>query len=267
MSTSDHNHIETEELWKRALEQNLFPGDLIIEIGSFFLNSPYKSGSLEKAGREKLEINLSAFDCMTFVETVLAAAHCTATGTLSPQHFQKKLKYIRYRQGKIRGYASRLHYFTDWLRDNEQKNILKDMTSLLEGSPIRKTINFMTVHHHFYDALKDPKTFAEIEKVEKALSKESFCLIGKNQVARRKYAIQQGDVIAFATDQEGLDVAHVGFAVRQGKKLRLLHASSKAGAVVISPETISEYLKSHKDFTGILVARFSPAGNPMAPEA
>jgi hypothetical protein len=56
---------------------------------------------------------------------------------------------------------------------------------------------------------------------------------------------------------EGLDVAHVGFAVWQEKNLHLLHASRKEGAVVISKKTLVAYLKSNKIFTGIIVARFS----------
>jgi hypothetical protein len=42
--------------------------------------------------------------------------------------------------------------------------------------------------------------------------------------------------------------------------LRLLHASRKEGAVVISGKTPGAYLKSNKKFTGMLIARFtSPA--------
>ncbi len=92
--------------------------------------------------------------------------------------------------------------------------------------------------------------------VEKNLSRKAFYIIDRDKVARMQSAIQQGDIIAFATDQEGLDVAHVGFAARQGRHLHLLHASSKEGAVVISKETLPAYLKFNKKFTGILIARF-----------
>jgi hypothetical protein len=59
------------------------------------------------------------------------------------------------------------------------------------------------------------------------------------------------------TDQEGLDVVHVGFAVWQGKYLYLLHASSKERVVVISKKTLVAYLKSDKKVTGIIIARLS----------
>jgi hypothetical protein len=248
-------HSEVSELWRQALEQDLFPGDLVVEIGRFFLGAPYQAGSLDRAGREKLVVNLTAFDCTTFVETVLAIAQCTAAGKLSPPEFRKNLKFIRYRQGKIDGYASRLHYFTDWLRDNEKKKVLKDVTRLLAGTPRRKKINFMTAHRELYAPLKNEKQQSQMLLVEKRLSRKVFHAIGKDKAAGRQAGIHQGDIIAFATDQEGLDVAHVGFAVRQGKHLHLLHASSKEGAVVISRETLPAYLKSNKKFAGILIAR------------
>jgi hypothetical protein len=245
------------ELWQTALEQDLFPGQLIFEIGRFFLDVPYQTGTLETAGKEKLVINLAEFDCTTFVETVLALAQCAAAGKLSPFEFRKKVKFIRYRQGKIDGYASRLHYFTDWLRDNEKKKVLKDVSRLLAGKPKRKKTNFMTAHRELYAALKDEAQLSKMLLVEKNLSRKVFHIVGKGKVARLQARIQQGDIIAFATDQEGLDVAHVGFAQRQGRHLHLLHASSQEGAVVISKETLPAYLKFNKKFTGIIIARFS----------
>ena len=253
---SEKCHSEMSELWRNALEQNLFPGDLVVEIGQFFQGAPYQTGTLETVGREKLVINLAEFDCITFVEVVLALARCSVASDLSPLAFQKNVKFIRYRQGKIDGYASRLHYFTDWLRDNEKKKVLKDITRLLPGKPQRKKINFMTTHRDLYAGLKNEAQLRRMLLVEKNLSRKSYFIIGKDEVARKHVGIQQGDIIAFTTDQEGLDVAHVGFAARQGRYFHLLHASSKEGAVVISKETLGAFLKANKSFTGIIVARF-----------
>jgi hypothetical protein len=74
-------------------------------------------------------------------------------------------------------------------------------------------------------------------------------------VSRQKTIFRNGDIIAFTTKDEGLDVSHVGFAIWQGKKLHLLHASSKEGGVVISKITLAAFLKANKKFTGIIVAR------------
>ena len=119
--------IDEPSLSKTLPESDSFYGNLIVEIGRLFINVPYKAGTLENLGKEKLIVNVSGFDCTTFVETVLALARYTVAGKLSRSEFLENLKLIRYRQGKIDGYSSRLHYFTDWLRDNEKKKIIKDI--------------------------------------------------------------------------------------------------------------------------------------------
>lgn len=235
--------------------KNILYGDLIVEIGLLFINYPYKAGTLEGYGKEKLIVNVSAFDCTTFVETVLALANCASRGKFSKYEFRNNLKLIRYRQGKINGYSSRLHYFTDWLRDNVKKKILVDTSAELGATPRRKKIDFMSAHPELYPALKNKTHLIKMADIEKVLSRKSSCIIDKEKVGAQIKKIQSGDVIAFAASQEGLDVAHAGFAIRQGKSLRLLHASRKEGKVVISKETLVAYLKSNKTFTGIIVAR------------
>ena len=247
---------EIDQSRRADLKPELLPGDLLLEVGRVFLGAPYQTGTLEAAGRERLVVNLTAFDCTTFVEIVLALAGSVMSAHDTRSEIRKNLKRIRYRQGRINGYASRLHYFTDWLGDNEKKKIVKDVSRLLGGKPGRKKINFMTLHPELYAALRNKATLDEMRRVENRLSRKTFYLIDKNNFNAAKAKILSGDLIAFAAGQEGLDVAHTGFAVRQGKSLRLLHASSKEGAVVISKETLPVYLKSNRKFTGIFVARF-----------
>lgn len=244
------------ELCESAAQRHLHPGDLIIEIGRFFLGAPYQSGVLEVAGREKLVINLEAFDCMTFVETVLALVRCASAEKLSPVELRRNLQLIRYRQGTIDGYASRLHYFIDWLDDNQQKRTLQDLTRLFSGKLHRKKINYITAHRELYVGLSNQNQLDEMLLLEKKLSRKVFYIIGGKQATKTLGGIEHGDIIAFAVSEQGLDVAHVGFALRSGRSVHLLHASSREGAVVVSSETLPAYLKSHRKFTGIIVARY-----------
>ncbi len=252
-------HSEVKEIWQSGVLQDLFPGDLIVELGRCFLKTPYRAGTLDTPGREKLVMNLNQFDCTTLVETVLALAIHSDEGDLSPSQFSKHLKLIRYRRGKIEGYASRLHYFTDWLSDNQKKKILTDVTSRLGGKPVRKKINFMTTHRELYPALTNKTAYEKMHQVEKSLSRKTFDIIDRRQIGATEKKIQNGDIIAFAADEEGLDVLHVGFAVRHGKTLKLLHASSKEGAVVLSRKSLADYVKSNPKISGIIVARMSLA--------
>ena len=240
---------------RQTTGQDFSPGDLIVETGRFFLGAPYREGTLEGPGREKLIVNLHAFDCTTFVETVLALVRSARFGKLRAPEFRRNLRYIRYRGGKIDGYASRLHYFTDWIIDNQKKKTLKDVTRHLGGARRQKEIHFMTTHRERYAALKNQNQEKKMRQTEQRLSRRSFYMIGRERVSQIQDGIQPGDILAFTTNQDGLDVAHVGLAVRERGRLRLLHASRREGAVVVSAETLPAYLRRRGNFTGILVAR------------
>jgi len=213
--------------------------------------------TLEAVGKEKLIINFAQFDCFTYVETVLALTGCVAGGKIFNSEFRRALQLIRYRQGIIDGYSSRLHYFTDWLRDNEQKKILRDISRKFGAVNLRKKINYMTTHHEAYSALRNENEFNKIQLAEKSISRRIMRVIPRDKVSRHQWEIKNGDIIAFPSAKEGLDVAHVGFAFWRRRKLHLLHASSKEGAVVVSKKTLVAYLQSKKKFTGIIVARLS----------
>jgi hypothetical protein len=234
---------------------SLRPGDLICAIGNYFLGAPYEPETLESRHKERLIVNYRQFDCFTFVETVLALVRCVVAGRIAQSELRRALQLLRYRGGIIDGYSSRLHYFTDWLRDNEQKGILRDISRKLGAVARRKKIDYMTAHCESYPALKNEKEWQKMRLVEKNISRKSFNIIGRDEIGLGQAKIQDGDIIAFTANQEGLDVAHVGFAFRRGRALRLLHASSREGAVVISQKTVPAYLKQNKKFSGIIVAR------------
>jgi len=236
---------------------NLPTGDLACAIGNCFLGAPYKLDTLEAGGKEKLIVNFAQFDCFTFVETVLALTGCAQTCKVSKSEFRRVLQLIRYRQGIIDGYSSRLHYFTDWLRDNQQKKILYDISRKLGAVNQQKKINYMTTHRKDFKALQNENEFNKMQRTENNISRRKFFIIPKNRVNRHKGKIKTGDILAFTADKEGLDVAHTGFALWQGRKLHLLHASSKEGAVIVSKKTLVAYLQSSKNFTGIIIARLT----------
>lgn len=56
---------------------------------------------------------------------------------------------------KQAGYVSRLHYFSDWIKDNEQKGIVHERTGEL-GLAVSQILNldFMSTHSDNYHRLK-----------------------------------------------------------------------------------------------------------------
>jgi len=62
------------------------------------------------AQEEVLVVNFHQFDCVLFVETVLAIARGVALQDYSYSTFLDHLRQHRYWNGQIDGYCSRLHY-------------------------------------------------------------------------------------------------------------------------------------------------------------
>jgi hypothetical protein len=242
--------------------------ELIMGVGKYFLGFPYVSHTLEREGRETLVINLREFDCFTFVENVVVLAGLISKGKSHFMSYAAQLKKIRYRRGISKGYSSRLHYFSDWLYDNEKKGIVIDVTRRAGGEPFREYFNFMTRHREDYPALSMEKSYRDMMAIEKRLSGRLLHHIPKAALGKLGDAVENGDLIAITTGIEGLDVIHVGLAVRLRKGIHLLHASEVEKKVVISDVTLHQYLSRRKMMTGIMVGRAIPAyqndGNPSS---
>jgi hypothetical protein len=229
--------------------------ELIVEVGHRFLGAPYEAGTLEGEGAEELIVNLRAFDCVTFIESVVILATLLRSGKSGPDDFTAGLERIRYRGGHLKGYPSRLHYFTDWLLDNGRKGIIRDITRELRGLPFEKSLHALTDRREEIPALRDSAAFRRMRVVEAACSRRTRYVIPKDDLNRAAKGIADGDIIAITTDEEGLDVVHTGIAVRLRGRLHLLHASSAAGKVLLSDGTLSRYLRSRRTRTGIIVGR------------
>ncbi|KAA6304419.1 hypothetical protein EZS27_043932, partial [termite gut metagenome] len=68
---------------------------------------------------------------MTFVEYVLAMSlGPPQKKDIEGVEFRKYLRQIRYRDGRMEGYTSRLHYVSDWINDNIRKGLIEDVTTV-----------------------------------------------------------------------------------------------------------------------------------------
>ncbi len=232
-------------------------GELMLDVGKYFLGFPYMSNTLEREGEETLVINLRGFDCFTFVENVVALSRQVKEGKSTFEEYGAALEKIRYRRGILKGYASRLHYFSDWLCDNERKGIVKDVTAEIGGKPFRREINFMTAHREIYRGLNNDETYRKMRVIEKNMSRRFLHHIQKAELRQFDNTLENGDMIAVTTGIEGLDVSHVGLAVRVRGRVHLLHASEIEKKVVISDDTLYRYLYKRKAMTGIMVGRIT----------
>ena len=227
------------------------------DAAKFFIGKPYVASTLE-GDTEVLRIRLDAFDCTTFVETCIALA--AAYEILKPgwTDFTETLTRLRYRDGIIDGYPSRLHYISDWIENAEEQDLLCEVTSdLPKSSVVVKDLNFMSRHPQAYSALRNsPENVMAIKRIEGKFRGYKMPYIPAKMVNGELLdMLMEGDIVAFTTDIPGLDVSHIGLITMVGDIPHLLHASSTKKQIVLSPGSLAEYLGSNKRFTGIRIFR------------
>jgi hypothetical protein len=243
-----------------AVDKNLSEkpiDEVVIAIGKSFLGTDYKAHTLEKGDEENLVINLTGLDCYTFLETSLTFARCIKKNETGFKEYQKELTNIRYRDGKINGYPSRLHYFSDWIYNTAKRGIVKDITEEIGGIPYENNVNFMSTHPDAYKQLKDnPEFVKEISKIEKEISARKYFYVPQDSISKVENKIENGDIIGITTNIPGLDISHTGITIRlDDGRIHLLHAPNVGQKVQISELPLTDYIKSHKNQTGIIIAR------------
>jgi len=231
--------------------------DVVIEIGESFIGTKYLAHALEEDGDEQLVINLTGLDCTTLVENSLALARCVKKNTTSFDDYQEELQFIRYRAGIIDGYPSRLHYFSDWITDNVSKGVVEDETEKLGGIPIKFELNFMSTHPKSYNQLEEnPALIPIIKKQEEEINSRTYHYIPKDEFEEKEELIHSGEIIAITTTVEGLDIGHIGIAIKtEDGKIHLLHAPNVNTKVQITEEPLADYLMKYKRHSGVIVLK------------
>jgi len=228
-----------------------------------FLDVPYVAHTLEVNDEEALVINTRELDCTTLVETVTALTLCAYRQEFSFQAYKQALQAMRYRNGVIDCYPSRIHYFTDWIVENTKAGIVTEIQQ--PNPPFTQIqtvkVNYMSQHPRSYKALREhPEFVSEIADMEQRISGSKFRYIPKSEIKNTpamREAVHDGDIIAITCNKPGLDIAHLGFAVWRNDGLHLLNASQLHKKVVEEPMTLYQYLQKHPSHTGIRIIRIN----------
>lgn len=229
---------------------------LAFYANAFFAhNTPYlveplgegDSGAFSKAPLYRFD----AFDCTTFVETVLALSFSS-----SPADFQTRINQIRYKDGVI-AYEKRNHFPSlDWIPNNIKNGYLKDVTGIIAGQKTKwsqtwiekgewfrnKGPQFEQISHEFKPALAElpyiskEDLLASSDLIEKIPSGSIFHVVRPNWDLKKDTGTQ-------------LDISHMGFLVREQGILYMIHASngvSRDGSddsKRVKKEPLAEYIQ------------------------
>ena len=220
--------------------------------------TPYVAHTLE-GNEEKLTINIDQLDCTTFVETLYALATATLNGETSWRDYASHLENLRYRNGKMGDYSSRLHYICDWMIDNTSRGNIEDVTPNIGCASYKvKTINFMSTHRDSYPSLKNDSIFEKIKNFELGYRNHRFSYIKKGDLNSKKVkdVVKRGDFVGLVTKTEGLDISHLGIIELDAKgNPVLLDASSIGKKVMLEKVDLKTQLLKNKNNEGVRIFR------------
>lgn len=223
-------------------------GELALRIAKAMVGTEYVAGTLEHEP-ERLRVNLDSTDCILFVELCCSFALAVKSGEPSYGLLVDNIRQMRYRGGVVDGYASRIHYTSEWLAQNASRGVLDEITAGLGGVPLDQTFDFMSTHPDSYAQFRDnPSNVALIAGFEEALNRCEYFYLPQPAISSAD--IRDGDIICFISKVKGLDISHVALACEVDGRMCFIHASSAAGKVIIDSRTIAEYARN-----GIRVAR------------
>lgn len=109
-----------------------------------FIDAIYVLGSLGEGANSRYDqyplYRIDAFDCDTFVNTVLALALADSLST-----FQRCINNLRYKDGTV-AYETRAHFTSiDWNEYHQQQGIFKDITNSIRNENKQSVTQYATV--------------------------------------------------------------------------------------------------------------------------
>ena len=203
-------------------------GNRIEVLSHQFLGLPYKINPLIGSSdqQEIFTISLNGFDCVTYVETILALARSATV-----DEFIAWMRRIRYDGGRPE-WKRRNHYMIFWIRNNIREGALRRV--LPRGVAV-------TVKERTLDLLPGLQA-----------RRARFTCVPKSSLNGLTPGLRTGDVILFASTRKHHDVFHCGIIVRDKDRLLMRHASRSRGEVV--EQALKEFLKANR-MAGVIVVR------------
>lgn len=273
------------QIWKFS-QQATTSEELVYNLCNYFLGAPYKLLAEPKctaltiqqlleflAYDDQFTVDLTSFDCVTFVETILAIVLAKIAINLESfmQIVRNNLLSLQYQHGIV-SFLRRNHYFmcVDWIPNNQW--VVTDITKQLEAKPLIATtyINKVTwlYNSNLLASYKEQITIAEFTSL---LQKFKFFKLGQDSClayisiidvltnyAKYLELLPVVSIICivrpnwdpmqlFPNYGTKLNISHLGIAFKQQNELYFYHATSitpKAVTVVKLKDYLTKYLDS-----------------------
>jgi len=178
-------------------------------LGRSYLDAPL-GGAFGQS--EVFTATFDGFDCVTYIETVLALA---LSNTVS--EFTDLLRQIRYDHGRVE-WVSRNHYMVDWAERNEAAGLIVNLTTGDDTQEKTCTLNLIA---------GIPAKTVTFQYFPSPISK------------RVLDQINTGDLSLFVSLKDTLDIFHTGILIENEHRINVRHATRKTGEVI--EQSLSEF--------------------------
>jgi hypothetical protein len=264
-------------LWRSSVDYK----DRILFFSESFLNRPYLLNPLGEGQFDEIDqdpiYRFDYFDCITYIETVIALAF-----SHSHKSFLKQIVNLRYKDGLI-SYFNRLHFVElNWLSNGSQKGIFYDSTKQLFSNLVEEKIVNINVPNWYKttDLEKIGKSSLDSEKRKIRLNelanfsqKEDAHLsyLPKNKIlsnpdllnripdASILFIVSRSNELERRKTGSNIAVTHVGFVIKKNNRIIFRNASSRKATNRVIDEDLFELISSQRRFRnliGIQVATF-----------
>lgn len=259
---------DLKSLYVVAAQEGLSTAPLAKKIEYFsakFLKKPYLGGALGEGVNSPFDSDplyrFDAFDCTTYVETVMALALAD-----SPRHFLETLKHIRYQGGKVSLFTRNHFTSLDWMPNAEGLGFLKDQTRVLAAGKAM-TLTTAIDKRKWYESqavsmVKSTDFISEkvqyIQEKTKSFSPEvvhlpyidksdflqnprmllHFPKAGVVNIVRKNWNTRE----AIGTD---LDISHQGIFFERNGEIIFRHASFKKSSQFVVEVPLLDYVRQN----------------------
>lgn len=246
-------------LKKHKSDANLPLDQLVTKVGLSLSGKPIRYGMTYLNKVEQPVFYLTHFDAFSLVDNTIALALTVKYGPQSLDGFMGWLEKVRYRDGQCRGFASRLHYFSDWVYDTERRGLLTDMTKLWGGVPDKSLVCKVTECQQ--PSAQEDSLVTAMRPVEAEISKRETYFLPFPVAKSHLDSLKTGDIIGFTSFRHGLDVINAGIVIRKEDGPYILFAKQEIQKVTISFAPIGNILfDKNKLYSGMKIARLKPNG-------
>lgn len=228
---------------------------LMLEIALSFQGTKYEPGVLDISPREVPVFYLQGLDCNTHIQNSLAMALAIKRGKANLAGYMAILEELRYQNGRNSGFASRLHYTSQWLRELESRKLGVEISNAT-GMPFKQRLCKLTGCQPV--TAKDDSLTRAVAAMETRLNAQPQLYWPHGKALKMADSLRAGDLVALTGFRQGIDVEVLGIVVQKDGANHLLYAGSFWRKTAVSIMNLQDLLwHNHQQFSGMKVLRLN----------